>query len=135
MKPLPINPDTLAAPRGYSNGMLFPSGGELLFVAGQIGWDRDGVVVDGLTAQFELALRNALDVVRAAGGGPESVGRFTIYVVDRHDYVAKVKEIGAAYRGLMGKHFPAMALVQVAALLEPRALVEIEATAVIRRAP
>ncbi|GAB4200503.1 MAG: RidA family protein [Sandaracinaceae bacterium] len=135
MKPLAINPQTLAVPRGYSNGMLFPSGGELLFVAGQVGWDRDGAFAEGLTAQFELALRNVLDVVRAAGGSPESIGRLTIYVVDRHDYVAKVKEIGVAYRGLMGKHFPAMALVQVAALLEPRALVEIEATAVIRRAP
>jgi enamine deaminase RidA (YjgF/YER057c/UK114 family) len=127
----PIDPDTLAAPRGYSNGMLFPAGGRVLFVAGQIGWDKDGQFVDGLTAQFELALRNILEVVRAAGGGPESIGRLTIYVLDKADYAAKVKEIGRAYRAVLGKHFPAMALVQVAGLLEPRALVEIEATAVV----
>jgi enamine deaminase RidA (YjgF/YER057c/UK114 family) len=127
----PIDPDTLAAPRGYSNGMLFPAGGRVLFVAGQIGWDKDGQFVEGLTAQFELALRNILEVVRAAGGGPESIGRLTIYVIDRNDYAVKVKEIGRAYRAVLGKHFPAMALVQVAALLEPRALVEIEATAVV----
>jgi enamine deaminase RidA (YjgF/YER057c/UK114 family) len=127
----PIDPDTLAAPRGYSNGMLFPAGGRVLFVAGQIGWDKDGQFVDGLTAQFELALKNILEVVRAAGGGPESIGRLTIYVIDRNDYAAKVKEIGRAYRAVLGKHFPAMALVQVAGLLEPRALVEIEATAVV----
>ncbi len=131
MKPTSIDPDTLAKPRGYSNGMLFPPGGQLLFVAGQIGWDRDGKFVDGLTAQFELALTNILEVVRAAGGGPESIGRLTIYVLDRGDYAARAKEIGAAYRRVLGKHFPAMALLQVAALLEPRALVEIEATAVI----
>ncbi len=127
----PINPDTLAAPRGYSNGMIFPAGGRLLFVAGQIGWDREMRVAEGLTAQFDLALRNVLDVVRAAGGGPESIGRLTLYVLDKHDYTAKVKEIGRAYREHMGKHYPAMALVQVAALLEPGALVEIEATAVV----
>jgi enamine deaminase RidA (YjgF/YER057c/UK114 family) len=127
----PIDPDTLAAPRGYSNGMLFPAGGRVLFVAGQIGWDKDGQFVDGLTAQFELALRNILEVVRAAGGGPESIGRLTIYVLDKADYAAKVKEIGRAYRAVLGKHFPAMALVEVAGLLEPRALVEIEATAVV----
>ncbi|MFO0712269.1 MAG: RidA family protein [Sandaracinus sp.] len=127
----PINPDTLAAPRGYSNGMIFPAGGRVLFVAGQVGWDREMRMSEGLTAQFDLALRNVLDVVRAAGGSPESIGRFTIYVVDKDDYSAKVKEIGRVYRATMGKHFPAMALVQVAALLEPGALVEIEATAVI----
>jgi enamine deaminase RidA (YjgF/YER057c/UK114 family) len=103
----------------------------VLFVAGQIGWDKDGQFVDGLTAQFELALRNILEVVRAAGGGPESIGRLTIYVLDKADYAAKVKEIGRAYRAVLGKHFPAMALVEVAGLLEPRALVEIEATAVV----
>lgn len=130
-RPTPINPESLGAPRGYSNGMLFPAGGRLLFVAGQIGWDREGKFVDGLVAQFELALRNVLEVVRATGGDPESIGRFTIYVVDRDDYGTNVKAIGQAYRAVMGKHFPAMALVQVAALLEPRALVEIEATAVV----
>lgn len=131
MNGTPVNPESLGAPRGYSNGMLFPAGGRVLFVAGQIGWDREGRFVDGLTAQFELALRNVLEVVRAAGGGPESIGRLTLYVVDKRDYAAKVKEIGRVYRDVMGKHFPAMALVQVAGLLEERALVEIEATAVV----
>ena len=78
-----------------------------------------------------LALENALAVVKEAGGGPEHIGRLTLYVVDKHDYLGRVKDIGAIYRRLMGKHYPAMALVQVAALLEDRALVEIEATAVL----
>jgi enamine deaminase RidA (YjgF/YER057c/UK114 family) len=126
----PVNPDSLAPPRGYSNGMVHAPG-RVLFVAGQIGWDRDGRFAEGLTAQFEQALRNVVDVVRHAGGAASDIGRLTIYVVDRHDYLAKTKDIGAAYRALLGKHFPAMALVQVAALLEDRALVEIEATAVL----
>lgn len=126
----PVDPASLAMPRGYSNGMVHPPG-RILFVAGQIGWDKDGRFAEGLTAQFEQALKNAIDVVKEAGGGPEHVGRLTLYVVDKHDYIAKVKEIGGVYRRLMGKHFPAMALVQVAALLEDRALVEIEATAVL----
>jgi enamine deaminase RidA (YjgF/YER057c/UK114 family) len=132
-----VNPKTLAPPRGYSNGMLMPPG-RVLFVAGQIGWDREGSFPSAelaapfeLAAQFDLALANVLDVVREAGGGPEHVGRLTIYVTDRHEYTAQAREIGAHYRARMGKHFPAMALVQVAALLEDRAKVEIEATAVI----
>lgn len=126
-----INPDTLAPPRGYQNGLLLPPG-YTLFVAGQIGWDRDAKIVsESLTAQFRQAMRNVLDVVEAAGGTPDDVGRFTIYITDRDEYVREVKAIGAAYRDVMGKTFPAMALVQVAALLEPRAKVEIEATAVI----
>lgn len=129
--PRVVDPESLAAPKGYSNGLLFPAGGRVLFVAGQIGWDRDGVFAEGLVAQFELALQNVVAVVEAAGGAPIHVGRLTIYVVDKHDYAARVKEIGRAYRAVMGKHFPAMALVQVAALLEDRALVEIEATAVL----
>ena len=126
-----VNPSTLAAPRGYSNGLVLDAG-RILFVAGQIGWDRDSVIVgDGFAQQFAQALRNVLDVVREAGGGPEHVGRLTIYVTDRERYLSETREIGQAYRELMGKHYPAMALVQVAALLEPRALLEIEATAVI----
>lgn len=127
-----LNPDTLAAPRGYSNGLLFPAGGRLLFVAGQIGWDRsEKLVSPDVAPQFEQALRNVLDVVRAAGGGPEHVGRLTIYVTDKHAYIAARKAIGQAYREQMGRAYPAMALVQVAALLEDGALVEIEGTAVI----
>ena len=126
----PVNPPTLAAPRGYSNGMVHGPG-RVLFVAGQIGWDRDGAFPEGLTAQFDQALRNVVDVVRHAGGEPADIGRLTIYVVDKHDYLRRTKEIGAAYRAHLGKHFPAMALVEVKSLLEPNALVEIEATAVL----
>lgn len=126
-----INPDTLAPPRGYSNGMLMAPG-RTLFVAGQIGWDREGrFSSDEFAEQFDLALANVMDVVRAAGGSPEHIGRLTIYVTDKREYLAQAKGVGAAYRKHMGKHFPAMALVEVAALLEDRAKVEIEATAVV----
>lgn len=126
-----VNPDTLAPPRGYSNGMVMAPG-RVLFVAGQIGWDREGrFASDALEEQFDRALANVMDVVRAAGGTAEHVGRLTIYVTDKREYLAQVKAIGASYRAHMGKHFPAMALVQVAALLEDRAKVEIEATAVL----
>ncbi len=126
-----INPDSLAPPRGYSNGLMFEPG-HTLFVAGQIGWDRDSTMVsDDLVEQFAQAMDNVLDVVRAAGGGPEHIGRLTIYVTDRDAYAAGAKKIGEGYRARMGKHYPAMALLQVAALLEPRAKVEIEATAIL----
>lgn len=126
-----VNPDTLAAPRGYSNGIVLGPG-RTLFVAGQVGWTREAQVISPeLPAQFEQALRNILDVVAAAGGKPEHIGRFTIYVTDKRLYEASTKAIGAAYRKLMGRHYPAMALIVVAGLLEDGALVEIEATAVI----
>jgi len=126
-----VNPDTLAAPRGYSNGIVLGPG-RTLFVAGQVGWTREAQVISPeLPAQFEQALRNILDVVAAAGGKPEHIGRFTIYVTDKRRYEAETKAIGAAYRKLMGRHYPAMALIVVAGLLEEGALVEIEATAVI----
>jgi enamine deaminase RidA (YjgF/YER057c/UK114 family) len=106
--------------------------GRILFVAGQVGWDREGrFPSDDLVAQFDLALGNVLEVVRAAGGGPEHIGRITIYVLSRDEYGARAREIGAVYRRHMARHYPAMALLEVAALLEPRAKVEIEATAVI----
>ncbi len=128
----PIDPAELGAPRGYSHGMLAPPGGRLLFVAGQVGWDREQrLVSEGFAAQFERALANALAVVATAGGWPEHVARLTIYVVERGEYLAARGAIGEAYRRLMGGHYPAMALVEVAALLEPGARVEIEATAVL----
>ena len=130
-----VNPDSVAPPRGYSNGMVL-TGGRVLFVAGMIGWDRDSKLVsDQFVPQFAQALDNVLAVVREAGGGPEHIGRFTIYVTDRHAYMKLAKEVGAAYRERMGKHYPAMALVQVAALLEEGAQVEIEATAVLPDEP
>jgi len=126
-----VNPESLAPPRGSSNGMLLGPG-RVLFVAGQVGWDRDGKMAEGdLTAQFDKALENVLAVVREAGGGPEHVGRLTLYVTDRQAYLERTRPIGQAYRKHFGKHYPAMALLQVAGLLEANAMVEIEATAVI----
>jgi enamine deaminase RidA (YjgF/YER057c/UK114 family) len=128
----PINPASLGAPKGYSNGMLAEKGARLLFVAGQIGWDADQKLVsDRFSEQFRQALNNVMTVVRTAGGSPEHIGRLTFYVVDRHEYVREIKEVGAAYRSAMGKHYPAMALLEVKALLEPGAKVEIEATAAV----
>lgn len=125
-----INPPDLTAPRGYSNGVL--AQGRLLCVAGQVGWNVDGTLVgDHFVDQFDQALANVLSVVRAAGGVPESLARLTIYVVDKKEYVAAQREVGERYRARMGRHYPAMTLVEVKSLLEPGAVVEIEATAVI----
>ncbi|HEX4952777.1 MAG TPA: RidA family protein [Thermoanaerobaculia bacterium] len=128
----PINPESLGAPRGYSNGMLAPPGGRLLFVAGQIAWDAGGQL-RGTTfiEQFEAALGNVLAVVRAAGGGPEHIGRINFYVTSCAEYLADLSAVGEAYRRVMGRCYPAMALLQVAALVVPEAKVEIEATAVV----
>ena len=129
---LPINPIDLGAPRGYSNGMLAPAGGRLLFVAGQIGWNAEQELVgDDFTKQFRQALRNVAAVVAAAGGEPRNLGRLTIYVVDKQLYLDQLATVGKAYRGVMGKHFPAMALLEVKSLLDPGALVEIEGIAVL----
>ncbi len=131
-KTTPVEPDGWAPARGYSNGMLAPPGGRLLFVAGQVGWDeRQRLVEGGFVEQFAQALANVITVVRSAGGSAESVGRLTIYVTSCSEYLAQIKEVGEAYRSVMGKHYPAMALVEVRALLEPGAKVEIEATAVV----
>ena len=130
-----INPEALGQPRGYSNGILF-EGGSVLFIAGQIGWDRDSrIVSDDFADQFAQALGNVLAVVREAGGQPENIGRLLIFVTDKGEYNAQLRAIGSAYRQLMGKHYPAMTLVEVSSLLEPLAKVEIEALAVIPAAP
>src|SRR5690242_1927884 len=127
-----INPEALGAPRGYSNGVLF-EGGSLLFVAGQIGWDRESrIVSDDFADQFAQALENVLSVVREAGGGPENIGRLLIFVTNKEEYTSQLRAVGVAYRQLMGKHFPAMTLVEVSSLLERLAKVEIEALAVIQ---
>jgi enamine deaminase RidA (YjgF/YER057c/UK114 family) len=106
--------------------------GQVLFVAGQIGWDGEGRIVSpDFVVQFGQALDNVLAVVAAAGGGPASVARLTLYVVDTEEYRARQREVGEAYRRRMGKHFPAMALVEVRGLLEDGAKVEIEATALL----
>ena len=127
---VPVNPESLAKPQGFSHGIK--GSGELLFVAGQIGWNREGrMVSDDLTTQFAQALDNVLDVVWAAGGKPESVARMVVYITDKADYVRKRKPLGEAWRKRMGRHYPAMALVEVKGLVEDDAKVEIEATALL----
>ena len=124
-----LQPPGWPEPRGYSNGIQ--AFGQLVFVGGQIGWDETGAFADDLAGQVGQALRNIVAVLAEAGAGPEHVTRLTWYITDREDYLAHPKEIGAAYREAMGRHFPAMAVVQVVALVEAQAKVEIEATAVI----
>ena len=127
-----INPESLGAPRGYSNGVITEAGGRLLFIAGQIGWDQNQRIVSAdLVDQFDRALANVIAVVNEAGGQPERVARLVIYVTDKNKYRAHMKEIGERYRARMGKHFPAMVLVEVKGLLEAGAKVEIEAVAVL----
>ncbi len=116
-------------PKGYANGIA--ARGEIIFVGGQIGWDEQGRFPQGFVPQVEQALRNILAVLAEAGAGPEHITRMTWYVTDMAAYRASLRELGAAYRRVMGKNFPAMALVQVVSLVEPEALVEIEATAVL----
>ena len=126
-----INPESLGAPHGYSNGVL-TEGGRLLFISGQIAWDHQQQIVSAdLVDQFDRALANVIAVVTEAGGGPEQIARLMIYVTDKTEYRKRLKEIGGCYRARMGKHFPAMVLVEVAGLLEDRAQIEIEGIAVL----
>lgn len=127
----PIQPEGWVPAKGYSNGMLAPAGARILFVAGQIAWnERQELIGRGdFVAQFEQALKNVRAIVEAAGGTPEHIARLTIYVTDKQLYNARIREVGKVYREVLGRHFPAMALVQVADLLEPEVWVEIEATA------
>lgn len=125
-----VNPGELGAPRGFSHGVLVPAGSRLLFVAGQVGSDATGSVIPGdFVAQFERALGNVLAVVEAAGGTATDVVRLTFYVTDCGEYLAHLEAVGVAYRRRMGRHFPAMTLVEVSRLVEPGACVELEATA------
>jgi enamine deaminase RidA (YjgF/YER057c/UK114 family) len=127
-----INPESLGAPSGYSNGLLVDGGGKLLFIAGQIAWDKDQKIVsDDFVEQFDKALSNVITVVRAATGEPDNIVRLVIYVTNKTEYRQRTKEVGEYYRKHMGKHFPAMVLVQVAGLLDDGAKVEIEGMAVI----
>jgi enamine deaminase RidA (YjgF/YER057c/UK114 family) len=126
-----INPAAFSKPSGYNNGILV-EGGKLLFVAGQVGWDLEKrIVSDHFTDQFAQALENVLAVVREAGGAPESIVRLQIFVIDKREYLSELRAIGAVYRQLMGRHFPAMTLVEVAGLVEESARVEIEAIAAV----
>lgn len=125
-----VNPEHWQRPKGYNNGII--AEGRILAVAGQIGWnERNEFVSDAFLEQAVQALRNVVAVVRAAGGRPSDIVRLTWYVVDKHEYLACSRELGAAYKEILEAHYPAMSLVQVAALLEDRARVEIEATAVL----
>ena len=126
-----INPESLGTPHGYSNGVLADAGG-LLFIAGQIAWDRQQQIVSAdIVEQFDRALANLLAVVTEAGGKPDQITRLVIYVIDRNEYRERMREIGERYRARMGKHFPAMVLVEVAGLLEDSAKIEIEGIAVL----
>ncbi len=125
-----LQPPGWPPPRGYANGMA--ARGTQLFVAGQIGWDAEQRLVGpGLVEQTAQALRNALAVLAEAGAGPEHVVRLTWYLTDLEDYRASGREIGEVYRAVMGRHYPAMSAVQVAGLVEPGAVVELEVTAVL----
>jgi enamine deaminase RidA (YjgF/YER057c/UK114 family) len=127
-----INPESLGAPHGYSNGVIVEPGGRLLFIAGQVAWNQQQQIVsDDLVEQFDQALANVIAVVTAAGGRPDQIARLIIYVTNKDDYRERMKQIGERYRARMGKHFPAMVLMEVVSLLEDRAQIEIEGTAVL----
>lgn len=126
-----FQPAGWAAPKGYANGIS--ASGRLVFVAGQIGWNPEtcAIETDDFAAQTARALENVAAVLREAGAEPSHVVRMTWYITDKPAYLAAQKEIGRAWRDVLGRHYPAMTLVVVAALLEDRAKVEIEATAVV----
>jgi enamine deaminase RidA (YjgF/YER057c/UK114 family) len=125
-----IHPPGWPRPNGYSNGML--GQGRFLAISGQIGWnDRNELVADDFLDQALQALRNVVTVLRAAGGAPEHLVRLTWYILDKNEYRAALSQLGQGYREIVGDYYPAMALVQVAGLLEQGARVEIEATAIL----
>lgn len=122
-----INPGS-----GYSNGLLADAGGKLLFIAGQIAWDQNQQIVsDDFVEQFDRALENVITVVKAAGGKADNIVRLVIYVTGKIEYRERTRQVGERYRKHMGKHFPAMVLVEVKGLLDDRAKVEIEGMAVL----
>ena len=128
--PQPIEPPGWKRPSGYSNGMA--ASGRVLAVAGQVAWDAQQQIVSrDFVAQFAQALDNVIAVVRAAGGGPSDIISMTVYVTDKLRYMGSTAEVGAVWRARAGKHFPAMALVEVSGLIEPGALIEIQALAVL----
>jgi enamine deaminase RidA (YjgF/YER057c/UK114 family) len=129
-----LQPKSWTKPKGFSNGVA--AQGCQIFVAGQIGWNAaQQFESDDFVAQVEQALRNIVEVLAEADAGPQHLVRLTWYVIDKREYLARLGEVGQAYRRVIGRHFPAMALVQVVALVEDRAKVEIEATAVVAIAP
>lgn len=129
---LRVDPPGLAKAVGYSHGVLAPAGARHLFLAGQIGWDADERLVgSGFAEQFEQALANLVAVVREAGGAPDGLAQLTVFVTDKQEYLESRKELGAIWKRHVGRTWPAMALVEVAALLEDGAKVEIQGTAIV----
>jgi len=125
-----LQPPSWARAKGFANGIA--ASGKLVFIAGQVGWTGQGEWKEkSFAGQFRQTLRNILDVLAEAKGKPEHIVRLTWYVLDRDEYLASLKEVGAAYRELMGRHYPTMAVVQVSGLVEREARLEIEATAVV----
>ena len=126
-----LQPPSWARPRGFANGIAV-KGGTTVYIAGQVGYTGQGEWREkGFAGQFRQALANILEVLAEAGGRPEHLVRLTWYVLDKQEYLGAIREVGAAYRELMGRHYPAMAVVQVSGLVEGEAKLEIEATAVI----
>lgn len=126
-----LQPPSWARPKGFSNGIAV-KGGTTVYIAGQVGWTGAGIwEAKDFAGQFRQTLQNILDVLAEAGGRPEHLVKLTWYVLDKAEYLGAIKEVGAAYRELIGRHYPAMAVVQVSALVEDAARLEIEATAVI----
>jgi enamine deaminase RidA (YjgF/YER057c/UK114 family) len=125
-----INPPGWPAPRGYSNGIA--ASGRFVIVAGQVGAHPDMTFEsDDFVVQFRRALQNTVDILAAGGARPEHIARMTVYVTSKNEYLSNVAGVGAAWKELVGRHFPAMALIQVVALVDDRAKVEIETTAVV----
>jgi enamine deaminase RidA (YjgF/YER057c/UK114 family) len=124
-----LQPEGWPRPKGYANGIL--AEGRTVWIAGQVGWDTAGNFADSFVAQFEQALRNIVAILAEAGGKPEHLVRLTWYVTDMVQYETSLREIGAAYGRVIGRNFPTMTVVQVTRLVEPPALVEIEANAVL----
>ena len=124
-----LQPKGWPAPRGYANGLM--GEGRLVIIGGQIGWDAAGRFAEGFVPQVRQALSNILAVLAEAGGKPEHIARLTWFVTDIGEYRASLAELGPAYRSVMGRHFPAMTLVQVSALIDPNAKVEIEGEAIL----
>jgi len=126
-----LQPPAWARPRGFANGIAV-KGGTTVYIAGQVGYNGQGAWEEkGFAGQFRQALANILAVLAEAGGRPEHLVRLTWYVLDKQEYLGAIKDVGAAYRELIGRHYPVMAVVQVSGLVEAEARLEIEATAVI----
>lgn len=126
----PLHPATWKRASGYSNGIM--ARGRIIFTGGLVGWDAGQVFqTDDFAGQVRQVLENIVAVLAEGGAGPQHLVRLTWYVTDKHEYLGALREVGAAYRDVIGRHYPAMALVQVVALVEDRAKVEIEATAVV----